>query len=422
MTDSLTLVNVFVLMIYSTVLIFAFSNICFRKQPLAYITTFLLIAALHYLVYVLDNMDLWAETYRLSAHLPIFLILVFYHKKRPLFAWIAISSAFLFCTPRTWFATLVSMLFNNSEAVHAWTQILVTIPLLIFIRIYVTPLIRRLDEEDTRTLVYIAMIPTFYYVLEFYREFIGINAYNGMSFYIECMNMGVALSYLVFCTLFLDLYYKKTDIDMRNYALDATVKSAKREIEILRRFDQRTAIYQHDLRHRIIMVNSMIDEPDKLREYIGQISSDLDRITPKHFCKNEIANLMLSAFLWRAEENEVDFDYDVSLAEDLGVMDIDLCTLLGNALENALNAVKEEKDSTKRKIHIKMFERRGWILIEIRNNCSKEVVLHEGLPVSTKENHGYGTKSMQAIVEKYKGNMIFKIDGDVIELKIMLKI
>jgi len=75
--------------------------------------------------------------------------------------------------------------------------------------------------------------------------------------------------------------------------------------------------------------------------------------------------------------------------------DTELCSLLSNTLENAIHASKQITDISKRIIHLR-----------------KEPVFHHGLPVSKEQGHGFGTKSMAHIVEKYGGVFQFSVkDG-----------
>lgn len=72
-----------------------------------------------------------------------------------------------------------------------------------------------------------------------------------------------------------------------------------------------------------------------------------------------------------------------------------------------------------------MYERNGFITLNITNTFVGEVSLVDGLPMTTKQNrhiHGYGVKSIQLIVEHYGGEMSVSIQGDVFSLGILIPV
>jgi sensor histidine kinase regulating citrate/malate metabolism len=106
------------------------------------------------------------------------------------------------------------------------------------------------------------------------------------------------------------------------------------------------------------------------------------------------------------------FKADAALPDSLTFSDTELCSLLSNALENAINACEKIPDSNKRHIKLHMFSKNNKLCIDIRNSYNTEPVFDQGIPVSKEPGHGFGTKSMARIVEKHKGIYRFSVkDG-----------
>ena len=109
--------------------------------------------------------------------------------------------------------------------------------------------------------------------------------------------------------------------------------------------------------------------------------------------------------------------------EQLKFMDeIDLYTLLGNALDNAIEANEKIADVAKRWISIQIQNKKGIILVEIVNPFVGSIKLKNGLPITSKGDklsHGYGTQSIRSIVEKYNGQMTIKTENDKYLLRII---
>lgn len=89
----------------------------------------------------------------------------------------------------------------------------------------------------------------------------------------------------------------------------------------------------------------------------------------------------------------------------------DLCSLFGNILENAIEAVQKEEPES-RMISLQVFRKMDYACIHAENYCSTPPELQDGLPQTRKTDkrcHGFGMKSIRYIAEKYGGNMTISI-------------
>lgn len=102
---------------------------------------------------------------------------------------------------------------------------------------------------------------------------------------------------------------------------------------------------------------------------------------------------------------------------------VDLYTLFGNALDNAIESVMQQKDKQKRVIQVAAYEEQGMLLIRIRNYCENVPQIVDGLPVTSKDNtdyHGFGLKSIRHTAEKYGGGMAIKTGSNFFSLQILI--
>ena len=103
----------------------------------------------------------------------------------------------------------------------------------------------------------------------------------------------------------------------------------------------------------------------------------------------------------------------------------DLYILLGNALDNAVECLTAIPEMEKRFLSINIRRKGGLALLCLRNYCDHALNFEQGLPVTTKAEkaeHGYGTRSIREIVEKYNGQLTAKLEQDTFTLNIMLPI
>ncbi|MDO4852537.1 MAG: ATP-binding protein, partial [Clostridia bacterium] len=102
----------------------------------------------------------------------------------------------------------------------------------------------------------------------------------------------------------------------------------------------------------------------------------------------------------------------------------DLCALFGNAIENAIEAVSKLSDPADRIISLQVRENRNMLVITVDNYYEGTLTLKDGLPDTTKsdvQNHGFGTKSIRRIAQKYGGEATITVD-DMFHLAVIIPI
>lgn len=118
-------------------------------------------------------------------------------------------------------------------------------------------------------------------------------------------------------------------------------------------------------------------------------------------------NIVITEKSLRNQTYKIKFDYLID-GESLAFMeDIDIYTLFGNALDNAIESVMNEEED-KRVIHLEIRRKDHFLCVKMENYCSRQVVFRDGLPVTSKGDsawHGIGTRSMGYIVKKYHGTL-----------------
>lgn len=131
--------------------------------------------------------------------------------------------------------------------------------------------------------------------------------------------------------------------------------------------------------------------------------------------------LFLPAFHLQSQRQGAVLTVDASLPNDVAISDTELCSLLSNGLENALHAVADLPADRK---HISLYcgVRQNKLLIEIRNPCAGPIAMRDGLPVSDREGHGYGCRSIQAIAQRNGGLCVFSARQGQFLLQIMLPV
>lgn len=196
----------------------------------------------------------------------------------------------------------------------------------------------------------------------------------------------------------------------KNRALDMQIKMVNERLQNSTETENRLQMLRHDMKHKMLLLNDYIrnEKYTDAAQYISGMITDIDKNTLHTYCDNNSVNVVLSYYNKIADEQNIDFSTSIHLPAELKINQTDLAVILSNGLENAINAQANCDD---KKIFIKGFIEAEKIYLEIKNPFNNSVAFEGKLPHSKQENHGFGTKSMAAIIEKYDGVYSFSVEN-----------
>jgi hypothetical protein len=401
----LIIVNYGFVLLFGIVLTLSFADIGFKKNKKQYGIIGFAFGIVQIIAYLAFGDEFLFRYYPFLTHLPLFFLLRYYYNKNTYIAGISVLSAYLFCTPRKWVGTAISFFWTYDMRISYLTQILITIPLLIIIIKYISPYVARLKFEGNKLLRLFVLVPFLYYVLEYILTVYTDLLYQGGAVIVGFMDSAVVIIYFIFSVINLKTLYEKKEIEVEQEVLKVLVHQSGTEIEALRKSEKQTAIYRHDLRHHLNYLKACISE-NNLKDalsYIAETCEAIDNTKVVQYSENEPINLILSSYAAKAGEKKICSDITITATDFSKYAISDLCSLLANALENALHACEAITDSDKRFIKLRMYSKNNKLCIDIRNSYHTEPVFEQGLPVAKEPGHGFGTKSMAYVVEKYGG-------------------
>jgi two-component system sensor histidine kinase AgrC len=359
------------------------------------------------------GMDVTIKIYPLLSHFPLVIFIVLYLKRPWLISLTSMFVSYLCCQPSRWIGTVAGSVFDSVTINHIGY---VTAVFLMYylLQKYVVKSVRHLMERSVKSCLLFGTMPALYYLFEYASTVYTDFMYTGTRAAVQFMPFMTSAFYLVFALLYYAEIQKQASIQREHDMLNAQFMQAQAEFVSLRQMQQNAASYRHDMRHHIALLQNLASEGhiEEIEEYLRAAQSDIDAITPMFFCKNETVNLILSSFASKAKQSEVLFIAEATLPESLIFSDTELCSLLSNALENAIHACEKIFDSNERYIKVRMYSKNNKLCIDIRNRYQTEPIFRQGLPVSNEDGHGFGTKSMVHIVEKHGGVCRFSVkDG-----------
>lgn len=193
--------------------------------------------------------------------------------------------------------------------------------------------------------------------------------------------------------------------------------NVKRQYEETRRI-------RHDLKQVYAVLSALLSENKvaKAEEYLSRNYSEIENMEILIDVGNDFINALLSSKLKRARALGITVRCCVDRA--LSFDEADMCVLLGNMLDNAIEACEKCKNcESPRFVELSIASRGEQFLIEVANSVSENVLGKNAGLTTTKPNselHGFGTKSIRQIAEKYDGNVRYFQEGDIFTCEVLL--
>ncbi len=292
----------------------------------------------------------YAEQYMwLTMHLPFFLLFLWLTRCGVIKMAFMILSAFTFTAPTIVLSNFVMMLLPDDR----WALLASNLISYLAILALVQFVFRRgfnyiVKYGSNRLFLQFSVVPFVYYIY----VFAALNAdFSSLVTPLPPGNLLVryfpSLEVFVFYFLLLEVYRslsERKEMETTQTALTQQLRSAEEQVTLLNQSQTQTAVYQHDMRHHLNMLDGLLSsgKPDQAEEYIQKVQADIESITPRRFCENELVNLLCSSFTAKARKAGIALTVEAKLPNALAISDTELCSLLSNGLENALHAAAEQ--------------------------------------------------------------------------------
>ena len=179
--------------------------------------------------------------------------------------------------------------------------------------------------------------------------------------------------------------------------------------------------WRHDYHNHLQSLKAKLtkNQIDESIEYLNELEKDLDDIHQIVETGNINIDAILNSKLSLAMTHDIDVNVKVSIPKDLPINNIDCCVLLGNLIDNAIEACEKVNDNKYIRLYIGLYKKQLYISI---TNATNEIVrkFDEEYITTKRGNHGHGLKRINKVVEKYNGYINRKNEPGVFVTEIML--
>ena len=180
----------------------------------------------------------------------------------------------------------------------------------------------------------------------------------------------------------------------------------------------------HDLKHQIAVLR-MERDPQRRLDFLDSMEEEIRAYEAQNKTGNSVLDTVLTGKSLYCARHGVELTC-VADGARLDFMDVmDICSIIGNILDNAIECELTIQDRKKRLIHLAVYTRKDFLVIQCENYCEEKLEFQDGLPVSTKGDgayHGFGIKSIRYAAGKYGGTVTIHNRDSWFELNLVIPI
>ena len=185
---------------------------------------------------------------------------------------------------------------------------------------------------------------------------------------------------------------------------------------------EKLRILRHDYKYHIAAIGELAasGDNDGIRQHLSGIQAQFSEDDIRDYCSNNVINALLSSYAERCAESGVKFNAVASMPKALTIPNYDLCIILGNLLENAIEACEKLTDGKNIELWVKPLGQQ--LAIMVRNSFDGNVIHSDDRLLSTKKDGGYGLGSVEAVVKRYEGELTPEWGGGMFTVGVTVKL
>lgn len=244
------------------------------------------------------------------------------------------------------------------------------------------------------------------------------------------------LSVLYSIKLFQDMIYLNREKSSR-VILEKQIGSMQEHMTEMERVYSGIRSMKHDMKNTLAVIMQLAagkgeKENTELQAYLSELNQTMDRLEFQFKTGNAVVDTLLTMKYHEAVRTMPDLQMDAErllFPDNLLIQSYDIGIILGNALDNAIEAcrkLKEKEPDAETFIRLSSFQKGKMIFIEIENSFDGKVIRKRqsefpATDKADKEVHGIGLANIKNAAEKYHGGVDWSVDNKVFTLSVMLQ-
>ena len=245
--------------------------------------------------------------------------------------------------------------------------------------------------------------------------FVGSNTYSYVS-------LGVSLAGIIFINLAMFNFFESFEDKIKLKYLETIKQQEQENYKLLTLSYKQVREFKHDIENQFLVLNDMLEnnDTDSAKEYLVKLSSFVRLANRLCYTGNNAVDSIVNIKGSLAQTYGIEFICKVNIITNIKADELELCRIIGNALDNAIEGCQRAGVSHKH-IWISLMEEREKLFIVITNTSDK---VDTSVLTSTKKEqglHGIGINSIKSSVDRLGGLVSFDYDDGIFKLNIMVR-
>jgi two-component system sensor histidine kinase AgrC len=330
---------------------------------------------------------------------------------------------------------LITFIINSMFGENYASSKLITIAIRFCVQVALVPLVYHfrnsyknmlnIDQDSTVTMMSFYPIVAFLVLTTSYKfdsiYFVNFNNLLSILLFFVFIILGYAMVITAILTV-----SKNISLKLDYAIIENQVEFQRKNYKTLNEAIQNMYALRHDTRYHITFIKTMIEEKnyEKALKYIQQFNQQEINNTIPTLCENFTVDSIIKYYMSIALNKSIEFRTNLSIPNDINLNNLDLCVVLGNCLENAIDACDIIVDDRKKYIYFQSKIIGLNIVLKITNSFNGQARKSPSGFKSTKVNHGHGIglSNVHKTVSKYKGILDIKYTENEFDVNIVMNI
>lgn len=215
---------------------------------------------------------------------------------------------------------------------------------------------------------------------------------------------------------------KQIELEQNNRILQSMIEEKANQQKLAKETIDIINMKAHDMKNQISVLKNLNQAEQS--SYIDEMSKSIDIYNDIAKTGNDVLDIVLTQKSLLCTSKHIKFTYICDGVPFQKMDPMDATALFANLLDNAVEAVEKE-DEENRIIKLNANIKGNFICIHMENYCNKDIKFANGVPQTGKEDkskHGFGTKSIMYIAQKYNGNVTFSYKENIFSVNILMPV
>lgn len=165
----------------------------------------------------------------------------------------------------------------------------------------------------------------------------------------------------------------------------------------------------HDFKNHLLAIRGMLENDERAKAYIEELLQASYEKAQYSLCGNSVIDSIINCKIAEAKRHGINFSHRVMLASEIYISSVDICAVLANQIDNAIEACMKIAGDEEKNIRVEIWQKECFVFFKVTNTCRENPFNSKNELVSTKNDpsglHGYGIKNIKKTAESYGGTV-----------------